>query len=346
MTIGLKHLGRTRAGASVLIAASIAAVLFIAYPSSADPPRVREPIAAIEISAKPITAFDPRDSRTRFGALEFRGGLELTSPNRDFGGLSAIHVAPDGARFLAVSDHGRWLRGRIVYEDKRPVRIVDAEIAPILGPDGRPLGARGWHDTESIAEDGGRVYVGIERANRILRFDYARDGLSARGQPIAVPAEIGKLPNNKGLEALVFVPRGHPLSGTLIAIAESGDENGLVAGFLIGGASPGAFSIRRSDDFDVTGAALAGRDLLVLERRFTMLRGVAMRIRRIALASVKPGAIVDGAVLIEADMGFQIDNMEGISVHRAGGDTVLTLVSDDNFSPIQRTLLLQFILKD
>jgi hypothetical protein len=30
-------------------------------------------------------------------------------------------------------------------------------------------------------------------------------------------------------------------------------------------------------------------------------------------------------------------------VHRAGdGATVLTLISDDNFSPLQRTVLLQF----
>jgi len=37
--------------------------------------------------------------------------------------------------------------------------------------------------------------------------------------------------------------------------------------------------------------------------------------------------------------------MEGIGVHRtADGETVLTLVSDDNFSPIQRNLLLQFTL--
>jgi hypothetical protein len=46
-------------------------------------------------------------------------------------------------------------------------------------------------------------------------------------------------------------------------------------------------------------------------------------------------------------MGFQIDNMEGLSVHRsASGETVLTLVSDDNFSIIQRTILLQFTLLD
>jgi hypothetical protein len=36
--------------------------------------------------------------------------------------------------------------------------------------------------------------------------------------------------------------------------------------------------------------------------------------------------------------------MEGIAAHKSGGDTILTLVSDDNFSPIQRTLLLQFKL--
>jgi hypothetical protein len=60
---------------------------------------------------------------------------------------------------------------------------------------------------------------------------------------------------------------------------------------------------------------------------------------------MKPGATVDGPILVEADMGYQIDNMEGLAVHRAGnGDVVLTLVSDDNFSALQRTILLQFTL--
>jgi hypothetical protein len=50
--------------------------------------------------------------------------------------------------------------------------------------------------------------------------------------------------------------------------------------------------------------------------------------------------------LITADMGQQIDNMEALSVHRdSGGALVLTLISDDNFSPLQRTLLLQFTLE-
>ena len=63
--------------------------------------------------------------------------------------------------------------------------------------------------------------------------------------------------------------------------------------------------------------------------------------------TIKPGALVDGPVLFEADLGYEIDNMEGLSVHRgAGGETVLTLISDDNFSVLQRTLLLQFTLAE
>ena len=39
--------------------------------------------------------------------------------------------------------------------------------------------------------------------------------------------------------------------------------------------------------------------------------------------------------------------MEGLSVHRdAAGEIVLTLVSDDNFSAVQRTLLLQFVMAE
>jgi hypothetical protein len=44
-------------------------------------------------------------------------------------------------------------------------------------------------------------------------------------------------------------------------------------------------------------------------------------------------------------MGYQIDNMEGLSTHRtAAGDLILTMISDDNFSFLQRTILLQFKL--
>jgi hypothetical protein len=335
-------------GAFVFAAALLG--LLAAGPSSAQHaprPQLDGPVR-IEISSRLIEFFDSRDTtRRRFGALEFRGGLELTSSYKEFGGISSLRVTADGERFISVSDKGRWLRGRFIYRDGRLAGITDAEMAPILAVDGRPITARGWYDSESLAEDGGMLYVGLERVNRILRFDYAKFGLLAKGQNVTLPPEIARLPNNRGMECLVAIPKPLPGAGTLIAISERAlDAAGHIKGFLIGGPHPGHFSVKRSDDFDVTDCAIGpAGDLFVLERKFSWTAGVALRVRMIPLANVLPGATVDGKALILADMGYQIDNMEGLALHRdKAGDIVLTMVSDDNFSFVQRTILLQFTL--
>ncbi|MCC6949636.1 MAG: esterase-like activity of phytase family protein [Bradyrhizobiaceae bacterium] len=340
----MRHRART---AALLLAGLIA---LAAGPSAPLAQSEKSSTARIEIAATPIPAFERREPELkRFGRLEFRGGLVLTSNHERFGGLSGIRVAADGAQFIAISDRGFWVRGRIVSDGNRPAGIADAEIAPMLAQDGRTLAAIGWYDTEALAGDGGTLYVGIERTHRIVHYDYGRRGLAARAVPLPAPAAIRSLPQNQGIEALVHVPKGLPLAGTLIAISERGlDAADNVQGFLIGGPAPGAFAIRRSNDFDITDATLTpGGDLLILERHFSFARGVGMRIRRLSLQEIKPGAVVDGPVLIEAGNSHEIDNMEGISAHRNGaGETILTIVSDDNFSRLQRTLLLRFALID
>ena len=302
----------------------------------------------ITVQATPITHFDNRDhDLRRFGKLEFRGGLQLTSPAKDFGGISALRMQPDGSHFLAVTDRGHWLRGRLVYAGSAPAGIEDAEMAPMLGPDGKRLAQRGWWDTESIAEDSGTIYVGIERVHRIVKYDFAKDGLRARGVPIPVPAEFKTFPSNESLEAMAFVPKGLPLAGTLIVVTEAAlDTAGNIKAFLLGGPNPGSFSVKRTNDFSITDCALLpGGDLLLLERRFSWLSGPAVRIRRIAAAELRPGATVTGEQLLFGDVSQQVDNYEGLGLHRtAAGETVLTIVSDDNFSPLQRTLLMQFTL--
>lgn len=303
---------------------------------------------SIDVNARPIASFDTRDrSRVRFGALEFRSGLILTSRFRGFGGLSGLRLDAKGERFIAISDKGGWFTGRIVYKGREMTGLDDVEAAPMLGPDGKPITSRGWFDTESLALDGSLVYVGIERVNQILRFDFAKGFTRAPGEPVQLPIGARKLPYNKGIEALVMVPRGLPMAGTLIAISERGlDPQGNIIAFLIGGKTPGPFSVRRSENFDVSDAVLLpSGDLLLLERRFSWLGGIAIRIRRIPLASVTPGAVVDGPSIFSADLGNEVDNMEGIDAHvTPEGETVVTLVSDDNFSLIQRNLLLQFTL--
>jgi hypothetical protein len=67
----------------------------------------------------------------------------------------------------------------------------------------------------------------------------------------------------------------------------------------------------------------------------------------LSLKALAPGAVIDGPAIFEADLGQEVDNMEAIDAHvTPEGETVLTLLSDDNFSMIQRNLILQFTLKE
>jgi hypothetical protein len=316
-------------------------------PVAPDGVSVAAPVS-IEVKARPLPSFDTRDhSHLRFGSLQYRSGLILTSPFRGFGGLSGLRLDAKGERFISISDKGSWFTGRIVYRGREMIGLDDVEAAPMLGADGRPITARGWFDSESIALDGPFVYIGLERVNQLLRFDFSKGFTRALGEVVPLPPAAKKLPFNKGLEALVMVPKGFALAGTLIALSERGlDPQGNLIAFLIGGPTPGQFSVRRTENFDISDAVLLpSGDLLVLERKFSLLEGLGIRIRRIALKSLAPGAVVDGPSIFDADLGQEIDNMEGIDAHvTPEGDTVLTMVSDDNFSMIQRTLLLQFTL--
>jgi hypothetical protein len=336
---------------------SLAAMPGIARAQSATEPPSKplapdeHPVAApvsIEVNARPIPSFDPSDrAHVRFGALRYRSGLVLTSSFRGFGGLSGLRLDAKGERFISFSDKGSWFTGRIVYQGSEMTGLADVEAAPMLGPDGKPITTRGWFDSESIALDGSLVYIGLERVNMVLRFDFSKGFTRALAEVVPMPVAVKKLPFNKGLEALVVVPKGLPLAGTLIALSERGlDRDGNLIAFLVGGPTPGQFSVRRTQSFDISDATLLpSGELLVLERKFSLVEGVGIRIRRIPLELLAPGALVDGPSIFAADLGSEIDNMEGIDAFvTPEGDTVLTLVSDDNFSLLQRTLLLQFTL--
>ncbi len=228
-----------------LLAGSLFAILLFAAGTIALAKIKRYPARPIRIvvHAEPIAAFDNRDpARTRFGALEFRGGLELTSKDKRFGGISALHMAVDGGRFLALTDRGAWLKGRIVYRQERPAGLADIEMAPVLAWDGKPLAKHGWYDTESLTEDGdGHAYVGIERVEKILRFELKK-GLASRGRPIPVPPDFKTFINNRSLECLAASPKDSPVAGQLIVVTErSLDAAGNHRAFLLNGKQVGRF---------------------------------------------------------------------------------------------------------
>lgn len=328
-----------------LLLGGAAAVGAAGYAFAQRPNAVLEP-TPIEVRAAAIDSLSS-DGQTRFGALAFRSGLDLRSSAPSFGGFSGLWRSTDGRELVALADNSQWLAAKVEADEGRLVGLAEAAMAPLLDASGRPLRQTRYYDTEGFTIAGGSAYVSVERHAAVLRFDWGKGGLRARGQALPIPPEFRSLPGNTGLEAIGVAPQRSPLAGALVVIAEQaapGDEAPTVGGVLTG-ARRGLFRVARSDGFDVTDLAfLPTGEVLLLERRFSLLRGIAARLRRLAPDAIRPGALVDGPVIFETEAAHRIDNMEGLSVHQEGRETILTMIADNNFSALQRTLLLEFAL--
>ncbi|MCF1461410.1 hypothetical protein FS827_08750 [Agrobacterium vitis] len=300
------------------------------------------------VSSRRIEYFNPASAQTVFGKLEFLGGLDLTSSDSLFGAWSSIRFRPDGKRFIGVLDTGHWISGEIKRDEKGRLSGIDGvSLAPMLDREGRSNAPKRAMDAESLAIRGDKIYVGFEQRHRIDQ--YPLDGFETAKPEKSLPLPFPKtvLKSNRSLEMLTASPAQGPLAGGLVTITEESlDAKGNLYAGVVDGPHPGGFKLVRRDDFDVTdGAWLPDGDLLLLERRFRFPSGLGMRVVRVKGDSIKPGALVDGEILLEADQTFQIDNMEGLDVVDMGnGDLRLILVSDDNHFMLQRTLMLEFRL--
>lgn len=309
---------------------------------------VAAPDTVAPIEARPFTQFTAGKPDTKFGALEFIGGIEYTSSNDLVGGVSGIRFRPDGVGFVAVLDTGHWMTGEVRRDVQGRLSGLDnVRITPMLDAIGRAPRAKSNIDAESIALRDGQVIVGFEGRHRVDVYPDPGFETSPPSRTMDFLIPRRELRANGGLETVVAAPKSSPLAGAIVVVAEkSVDDDGNFFAAILEGPRKGQFKVKRHDPFDVTdGAFLPGGDLLLLERSVSLLGGVGMRIRRIDGDSLKPGALVDGEMLIEANLGQQIDNMEGLDVV-AGQDGVphLIVVSDDNHSIFQRNLMLEFRL--
>lgn len=295
---------------------------------------------AIDVQAQPIGRLSITDpDRSRFGALMFRSGIDLRSRVSAFGGFSGLWRSSNGADIIALADNAQLLKARIETSDGRLSGLGSPVLSPLILSNGVPLRRSRYYDTESFALAGSNAFVGVERNHAVIRFERTGTGSIIRGVPIPVPKELRDLPSNGGLEALGIAPQRSPLNGALVGLAEGG------SGFILTGSRQGVFQVVLTGGYDVTDLAfLPDGDAMILERRFSLFGGFGCRLRRIEASALKPGARVDGDTLYESEASHQVDNMEGLAIHREGGDIVLSMISDNNFSSLQRTLLLEFSL--
>lgn len=269
----------------------------------------------------------------------YLGSFVWRSDDPRLGGLSGIEVSADGRRFTVLSDRGGWTEGRFRRDGAgRIAGIEAAPVRPLRGKGDAPL-TRGRSDSEGLAiAPDGTAYVSFEGVARVLR--YAR--LDGPAENLPTPEAFGRMQRNSALEALAIGP-----DGTLYTMPER--SGALARPFPVwrfrNGAWDQPFAIPRSGGFLAVGADIGpdGR-LYLLERQFHGLMGFASRVRRFAL---RPGAdgLLRGETVLESRTG-QHDNLEGIAVWRDAEGLRLTLVSDDNFFPLQRTEIVEYRIPD
>lgn len=303
-----------------------------------------QPVALdIHSSSVPLKVDQPE--LKRLGKLVWRGGISMTANSPNFGGWSDLQVSPDGKTLASISDVGSWLTATVEYDGEgNLIGLKNGRIGSLLGLDGKPLVQKDSADCEgmTLLPDGSWL-LSFERNHRIWHYP------TLDGTPTAInlPADFGRQPWNGGVESITALP-----DGRIIAISETYEVSpGLLIGWL--GQPAGkdrytwqSFRYTKIADFNPTAIRpLPNGGFVLLERAFDVARGVRIRIMTADAADFRPGNVVTPHEIARLASPVAVDNLEGVSATKGPrGETLLWLISDDNFNPLQRNLLLLFEL--
>lgn len=304
-------------------------------------PALRSRNASVTRVAAAPMALDPKGGRTSIGGLRYVSGFVLSSADPRFGGISALALSADG--FVALSDTGNLMRliGRDPRSGERRPAAVHLQPLPAGPGDSAKKGDR---DSEAMTNDpAGRLWVAFEYHNAIWRYAPR----AARAQADRAPPEMARWRANLGAEAMVRLN-----DGRFVVLSEGAGTSRGPSRLLLFDRDPtdrrstaAAMRIRLPAGFNVTDAAdLGDGRLLTLHRSFSIADGVAASVGIVDLAALRPGAVIAPRIVATLRPPLNVDNMEALAVERVGGRTRIWIASDDNFSALQRTLLMQFEL--
>jgi hypothetical protein len=286
---------------------------------------------------------DPADPNLRaVGPLRFVAGYQLALDKPNWGGFSDLCVWADpdgGTRLVMVGDMGT---DAVIGFTGMPEALGDVAVVKLFAlrtPDGRRITDKGLGDAEAMVCDSPeRRVIGFERQHRLWIYD--GDNITA----LPIPPSARMLGSNEGIEGLARLA-----DGRLFMIAEGAQDakRGPAWVQTADGSGWEELTILRSEGFQPTGlATLPDGDVLLLERFYAPERGAAARLSLIRKVQIEADAEIRPTELARIAPPLTVDNFEGIAVAPAAdGGTLVFLLSDDNFNPAQRTLLLVFRLE-
>ena len=326
-------------GRAVNRAALTLALLFTSVATAQESVAVRGTAVSLERAGEaPVRTLGP---------FEFVAGLKLQSDDPRFGGISGMVLVDSGSALLAVSDNGRLFHLPLVRDATGKLTGVGPATTYAIAAAGGAALDRGEGDSEELQLlPDGRLLVSFEHHHRLATIGQLDSLKAATERPFATPKGIELAPKNGGLEALFA-----RADGSVLAIREKPlSHDGKHAAWLIREAPEKSETLYywAKDGFQPTALApLAGGDLLGLERRYTILDGIAARLVRFPASAIAAGAQVQTTELGRFTTAMICDNFEAMATEpaRAGrGATTVFIASDDNFNPAQHTYLLQFTL--
>jgi hypothetical protein len=320
-------------------------------------------IEPISIAANQLELEDLKLESNIIGDLKYRGGLRLRSPDPRFGGLSWLEVSADGRNVVALSDRGYRFDGDLIYDAEGNLAgIGQTHIETLQRIEGKLFTGEEGCECEAVARaPGGGMLIAFDRGRRLIVYP------EGEGAPSSMPAPLEREESlASGIKAIALMP-----DKRLFALAEGGMGGGLL-GWISDhdGWSRVIYTtcaqrvqdmrhrVQATQCFVQPNAPIAGDmelflpggatatwegDLLVVENGFPY---VATRLRRLKARDITPGAILDAEELALLEGSLAFHNIRGISVRQSGtGETLIYLVSDDNYTGPQPTALLMFELR-
>jgi hypothetical protein len=314
----------------------VLAVLGTNVPLPPDPPPPGPAVATLSFAPVALDESDP--ARRRIGSLLYLGGWVLSSDSARFGGLSSLHV--EGGVASALSDDGILFRFALPAGNGREPLRIDP-----LGAGPGPATLKSNRDTESMVIFGPWLWAGFEKHNMVWRYRLS----DLRPAAAARPALMRGWHANSGAEGMVRLG-----DGRFLVFCECPDDDRPLSDVVLFDGDPAnprtpsiLLHFRRVPGYRVSDATLLpdGR-LLIANRRFEWLEGVSAALTVADGRDLRAGAVIQGREIARLQPPLTVDNMEGVSVTVENGRTIVWLVSDDNFFPLQRTLLLKFALME
>ncbi len=307
------------------------------------------PLALLILScaprAQPVILNERAPAQINVGGLAYRGGLVLDFDDDRFGGLSALDISADGKVATALSDGGSWFELNLSYDSRGWLsQARQGRTGRLLAEDGHVPKRKSDADSESMVRlPDGSVIVSFEIDPRLLRYAATEPPFSMPPSALARPPGVGRVPGNKGMEALTLLA-----DGQLLVIAENSGYGDSTDAWIGDGTNWTRGRYVLTPPFLPTGAALLpDGDVVVIERRVSLLGGFGSRLVELKAADIAAGGRLTGTEIARLEPPLTVDNLEGIAVRKsADGETLIYLISDDNFSLFQRTLLLVFALEE